>query len=60
MEQRQPDDPTPAQIAKRAAAIRKTWTEAERRKRRDSLPRFGQRDWDLVEKAEAAKRGRAG
>ena len=30
----QKDDPTPEQIAERAAAIRLTWTEAQRRQRR--------------------------
>lgn len=60
MMEREPGNPTPAQIRARCAKIRSTWSEAERIKRRDAVPRFSPRDWDLVEKSEAAKRGRAG
>lgn len=55
---REIEDPTPAEIAKRAAAIRATWSEAERLKRRDSLPRFLPRDWQLVSEAEEAAAAR--
>lgn len=52
------EDPTPEEIRARCAKIRSTWSEAERIKRRDSVPRFGQRDWQLVEEAEEAAKSR--
>ena len=56
--EREIEDPTPQEIQERCAAIRAGWSETERIKRRDSLPRFMPRDWQLVEEAEQAAKSR--